>query len=75
MNRTSSKNDTVAPPGAMRPARWAERHDLSRSQVYKMIAAGEVIARKCGARTLIFDEDNANWRHSLPKVPAEKSAA
>jgi hypothetical protein len=71
----SSENDNAARPGASRPGDWAKRHDLSRSQVYKMIASGEVIARKCGTRTLIFDEDNRAWRHSLPRISATDSAA
>jgi hypothetical protein len=59
----SSENDTAARPGASRPGDWAKRHDLSRSQVYKMIASGEVIARK-------VRESNPHLRRRQPRLAA-----
>ena len=50
--------------------RFAFRNGISRSQAYKEIAAGRLIARKVGARTLITREDAAAWRRALPKMPA-----
>jgi hypothetical protein len=49
---------------------FAEKHGISRSQAFKEIAAGRLIARKCGSRTLITSEDAAAWRRRLPKAKA-----
>jgi hypothetical protein len=49
---------------------WAARHGLSRAAAYREIAAGRLVARKVGARTIITAEDAAAWRRSLPKAPA-----
>jgi hypothetical protein len=49
---------------------FAVRNRISRSQAYKEIAAGRLIARKVGTRTIITKEDGAAWRSALPKMPA-----
>jgi hypothetical protein len=49
---------------------FAVKNRISRSQTYKEIAAGRLIARKVGARTIITKEDGAAWRRALPKMPA-----
>lgn len=53
---------------------FAVLNRISRSQAYKEIAAGRLIARKLGARTIITAEDGQRWRESLPKmVPAARA--
>jgi hypothetical protein len=54
--------------GADSIERFAAKHDVSRSQVYKEIAAGRLTARKVAARTIITREDAAAWRRALPKA-------
>jgi hypothetical protein len=54
---------------------FAVRNRTSRSQVYKEIAAGRLVARKIGTRTIITREDGAAWRRSLPAAPAAQPAA
>jgi hypothetical protein len=46
---------------------FAKKHGLSPSMVWKQIANGHLIARKCGSRTLITSEDAAAWRRALPR--------
>jgi hypothetical protein len=71
-----SKDKTVVRLGASRVGDWARENGISRSQAYEEIKAGRLIARKCGAATLITDEDGAEWRRSLPKMnSAEEPAA
>ena len=57
---------TKGPPAARSVNAFAQHHGLGRSRVYELIAAGTIIARKCGSRTLIFDDDNLNFRLALP---------
>lgn len=38
----------------------------TRTQIYAAIKAGELIARKCGRRTLILDADYRKWLAALP---------
>jgi hypothetical protein len=48
--------------------RFAFRNGISRSHAYKEIAAGRLIARKIGTRTVVTREDAAKWRRALPKM-------
>jgi hypothetical protein len=57
---------------AQRVEEWAARNGISRSQAYKEIKAGRLIARKVGTRTIITDEDGAAWRRALPKMATAK---
>ena len=41
---------------------------LSRSMLYVAIARGALLARKCGARTLILDSDLRRFLRSLPAL-------
>jgi hypothetical protein len=61
--------------GAYRIEEWAARNSISRSQVYKEIHAGRLIARKVGNRTIITEEDAIAWRRSLPQMRAGQSEA
>jgi hypothetical protein len=49
---------------------WALKNGISRSQAYKEVASGRLIARKVGTRTIITKEDGAAWRRALPRMPA-----
>ena len=44
---------------------WA---DLGRSKIYEEIAAGRLVARKCGKRTIITWQDGQDYLNSLPTV-------
>lgn len=44
------------------------RLNLSRATIYRLIRAGRLPARKCGARTLILEVDLENFLASLPRV-------
>jgi excisionase family DNA binding protein len=53
-----------------------EQTRFSRTTIYEAIAAGELIARKRGARTIILNEELSAWLKSLPVVqPKHFSAA
>jgi hypothetical protein len=56
----------VPRPAAQSVDDFARDHDISRSQAYEEIKAGRLKARKVGARTIITDEDAADWRRALP---------
>jgi hypothetical protein len=47
-----------------------DRLGISRSKAYEEIAAGRLIARKCGARTLITFASAQEWLDSLPLLAA-----
>jgi hypothetical protein len=49
---------------------FAAKNNISRRKVYDEIAAGRLIARKVGSRTIITREDGAAWRQALPKMAA-----
>jgi hypothetical protein len=53
---------------------FAVKNRISRSQVYKEIAAGRLVARKVNSRTIITREDGAAWRNALPKMPTAAAA-
>jgi excisionase family DNA binding protein len=46
---------------------------LSRSSLYKAIAAGKLKTHKAGRRTLVLAEDFAKYLHELPTSPARQS--
>ena len=64
---------TKDPPAARSVSGFAQHHGLSRSRIYELIAQGIVIARKCGGRTLIYDDDNLNFRQALPLVKSRSA--
>jgi hypothetical protein len=47
---------------------FAYRNRISRSQAYKEVAAGRLIASKVGLRTIITREHAAEWRRALPRM-------
>ncbi|MGY2733638.1 helix-turn-helix domain-containing protein [Sphingomonas sp. UYP23] len=48
----------------------AGRLSICRAQLYKEIAAGRIVARKAGKRTLIERSEQARWLSALPLMPA-----
>jgi hypothetical protein len=47
-------------------SRLARESDISRSMIYEEIAAGHLIARKIGRRTIVRRADALAWLRSLP---------
>jgi hypothetical protein len=54
---------------------FADRHGLSASFVYKLIAQGDLNARKANDATIITIEDEAAWLAGMPSVCASPEAA
>lgn len=52
-------------PGALTIKRFCEWAGISRSMTYREIAAGRLIAVKCGKRCLIRFDDARAWLASL----------
>ena len=48
--------------------RLAKESDISRSMIYEEIAAGRLIARKIGRRTIVRRADALAWLRSLPRL-------
>ena len=65
---------TLASPLARSVNAFAKHVGLSRSRIYELISAGAIMARKCGGRTLIFEDDNLNFRLTLPVVKPRERA-
>ena len=49
-------------------SRLAKESDVSRSMIYEEIAAGRLIARKIGRRTIVRRADALAWLRSLPRL-------
>lgn len=41
---------------------------LSRSMIYRLIQTGQLVARKCGARTIVMDDDLRRCLAALPPI-------
>lgn len=52
---------------------FAAAHAISRTQAYREISTGRLIASKVGKRTVITAENAAAWRAALPEF--ERKAA
>jgi hypothetical protein len=55
--------------------RLGKECDISRSMIYEEIAAGRLIARKIGRRTIVRRSDALLWLRSLPPLPTERNGA
>jgi excisionase family DNA binding protein len=55
--------------------RLAKYTDCSRSTIYEEIAAGRLIARKLGRRTIVTRSDALKWLRSLPTLAPGTPAA
>jgi hypothetical protein len=47
---------------------FAFRNGISRSQAFKEISTGRLIARKVGSRTIITEQAEKAWQRTLPKA-------
>ena len=47
---------------------FAFRNGISRSQAFKEISTGRLIARKVGSRTIITEQAEKTWQRALPKA-------
>jgi hypothetical protein len=54
--------------------RLAKMTDLSRSSLYEEIAAGRLVARKSGRRTIVTRRDAIRWLRSLGQMRPGASA-
>jgi hypothetical protein len=55
---------------------WVNISGVSRSQTYKLLAAGKLRARKLGARTLVDVRHGLDYLNTLPPLhPAQQAAA
>ena len=64
--RDAQRAASVAQRAASTINEFAERNRLCRETVYAEIPLKRLKARKVGSKTLIFAEDEAAWRNSLP---------
>ena len=53
---------------------FLSRNGISRASAYREISSGRLHARKLGAKTLIFAEDEIAWRNSLPVLVSARDA-
>ena len=53
---------------AMSLKQFCERYSIGRTKAYEEINQKRLKARKCGARTIIVEDDAEEWLHSLPQV-------
>jgi len=60
--------------GARSIPKFAADNGVSPRTIYLEIGAGRLTARKIGARTVITDEDGAEWRQALPKMTPATAA-
>jgi hypothetical protein len=58
-----------------RPVEFAALHSLSKTAVYEEIRAGRLNARKCGAATIITEEDRRAWLNAMPPFETHRSPA
>jgi excisionase family DNA binding protein len=58
-------------PRAFRISEVCRATGFGRSTIYLAIAAGDLVARKYGRRTIILDEDLSNFLRSLPVLQAQ----
>ena len=52
--------------------RICELYGLGRSKIYKLLADGEIAARKVGRRTLIDTQSVENWISNQPTYPGRR---
>jgi excisionase family DNA binding protein len=83
---TSATKGGIAPPDADTSANGTPLRGLSiadvvarsgvgRTKVYEAIQNGELVARKFGERTLVFEHDLSRWMHSFPVIRPRKPEA
>jgi helix-turn-helix protein len=53
---------------AMSIDQFCERYNIGRTKAYEEINEKRLKARKCGARTIVTEDDAEEWLRSLPQV-------
>ena len=61
-------SDDIGLDGAISIKTFCLRNDIGVTKAYAEINAGRLIARKCGAKTLITLADEKAWRDALPRL-------
>jgi hypothetical protein len=64
--RKRMKRTIGAPTCAFSVDSFADAHEIGRSKVFDEIKSGRLRARKVDGRTIITNEDAAEWRAKLP---------
>jgi hypothetical protein len=54
---------------------FARRYSLGRTKAFEEIAAGHLVARKVGKRTIIMASDAKSWAENLPRVAPKGDAS
>ncbi|CAO3426310.1 helix-turn-helix domain-containing protein [Azospirillum argentinense] len=49
---------------------FCEQTNVGRTKAYQLIAAGEIVVRKLGRRTLVDVESVSDWASKLPQMKA-----
>jgi hypothetical protein len=60
--------------GAFSIREYEKWSGFGRSKIYEEIAAGRLVARKCGKRTIITYQDGKDYLESLPTVVPKNTA-
>jgi hypothetical protein len=60
--------DSINLPFAASVADTVKWSGISRSRLYELIAAGEIDARKAGAKTLVVTGSVVRWLNGLPQA-------
>jgi hypothetical protein len=55
----------------LRPKQWCEKYKRSPQTLYRLIAAGKIIARKDGASTILDEDQSDAYFNSLPVVDSK----
>ena len=69
---TCKTNDGI--DGALTIPNVIKESTFGRTSIYKAIAAGELITRKHGRRTIVLRSDFNKFMASLPVIPAKSQA-
>jgi hypothetical protein len=78
MTKNVHKIDRKRLHGPLRPnsiQAVAAEEGFSVSFLYRQIATGKLVARKCGRRTVIAPEDRSAWLSNLPKIKSTQPHA
>jgi excisionase family DNA binding protein len=73
-NQWSSSMVSTNNQAVFNPARAAAYLSISRSKLYVLVAAGALIGRKIGRRTIFLRSDLDTFLASLPALPTKGGA-
>lgn len=68
MQADSGGDELANVPVSMSVATAVRWSGISRSEIYKLLAAGKIRAVKAGRKTLVLTETLQNYIHSLPSA-------